>query len=126
MRVERGLKLLQPTNLFCHLWQERITISSTYWYVEGQPFTLRSGSTLKGSGALAGKGARSGGAAATASHGSGGSSSGGGVESNPGGTLGLGSSYCDGLQDQLDKLRARFEWQTEELQRVRHKCLPGY
>ena len=43
----------------------------------------------------------------------------------PGGTTGLGSSYCDHLQDQLDSLQARYNWQSEELQRVRHKCLPG-
>lgn len=46
-------------------------------------------------------------------------------EANPGGTTGLGSSYCDHLQDELDKLRKELEWTKEELHRVRHKCLPG-
>eukprot|EP00775_Hariotina_reticulata_P003285 gene3285-3562_t len=44
---------------------------------------------------------------------------------NAGGTTGLGSTPCNHLQDELDKLRSRFNWQAEELQRVRSKCLPG-
>lgn len=30
----------------------------------------------------------------------------------PGGTVGLGSKYCDHLQDELDKLRSTFNWQV--------------
>jgi hypothetical protein len=35
------------------------------------------------------------------------------------------SSYCSQLQDDMDHLRSRFNWQAEELQRVRAKCLPS-
>jgi hypothetical protein len=35
------------------------------------------------------------------------------------------SSYCSQLQDDMDHLRNRFNWQAEELQRVRAKCLPS-
>lgn len=75
--------------------KERITITGTYWYVQGRPFGLTTPSLLSA------------------------------AEDNPGGTTGLGSSYCDHLQDDLDKLRSRYNWQAEELQRVRAKCLPG-
>jgi hypothetical protein len=40
-------------------------------------------------------------------------------------THGLGTKYCNHLQDELDQLQSRFNWQAEELHRVRTKCLPG-
>jgi hypothetical protein len=40
-------------------------------------------------------------------------------------THGLGTKYCNHLQDELDQLQSRFNWQAEELHRVRVKCLPG-
>ncbi|KAI8466460.1 MAG: cyclophilin-like domain-containing protein [Monoraphidium minutum] len=91
--------------------KERITIVSSYWYINGAPLSLMAlaAPAVAGPGAAAVKGV----VAAT-------------NESNPGGTVGLGSNYCDHLQDELDKLRSTFNWQAEELQRVRLKCLPGH
>lgn len=40
-------------------------------------------------------------------------------------TGGLSKCDCNKMQDDLDHLQSRFDWQSEELQRVRHKCLPG-
>jgi len=91
--------------------KERISITGSYWYVEGQPFTLRAGPSPAG---LRGSGSKVAGLPGLQS------------EYNPGGTLGLGSSVCDKLEDLLDKERSRSAWCSEELQRVRHKCLPGY
>ncbi|GBF92641.1 peptidyl-prolyl cis-trans isomerase [Raphidocelis subcapitata] len=81
--------------------KERVAITATYWYREGSPFRL----TLSGA---AGE--------SSASNGSGSSTQ---VE----GTQGLHS--CAALQEELDKTRGRAEWLSEELQRVRRKCLPG-
>lgn len=91
----------------CSAPQERITIFSTYWYVDGQPFSLRTAAStaLLASGGVGGGTNSSGAAGSGALKGAGGS--------------------CDAIRTELDALRGRFNWQAEELQRVRHKCLPG-
>jgi cyclophilin family peptidyl-prolyl cis-trans isomerase len=89
--------------------KERVTIVSSYWYVDGSPFKLR-GSTSSGS--------SSGGS--TSSSGSGNSSSnsssGGSSKDSGGGAT---------QQDELNRLRMQVAWQAEELHRVRAKCLPS-
>ncbi|WIA22708.1 hypothetical protein OEZ86_009671 [Tetradesmus obliquus] len=78
--------------------KERVAIHSTYWYLASKPLTLG----MLGFPAITASAAGSG---STVHAGNG--------------------SYCSQLQDDMDHLRSRFNWQAEELQRVRAKCLPS-
>jgi hypothetical protein len=40
-------------------------------------------------------------------------------------TGGANATYCQQLGDELEKLRSVWDWITQELHRVRQKCLPG-
>ena len=102
--------------------KERVTITATYWYVKGRPIAL--GSMLGGA---AGGGSASPAAAVvgTGAHHLGGIGL-GGADAPLEHTTGLGKTCdCDKMQDQLDHCKSRSDWQAEELQRVRAKCLPG-
>jgi len=83
--------------------KERVTIHSTYWYLKSKDILV--GKIEADAGKAAAKGAED---AGEAHH-----------------THGLSSKYCNHLQDELDQLQERYNWQSEELHRVRHKCLPS-
>lgn len=92
------------THAPCPLWLRR------YWYYASKPLSLSffapSATSSVGTGA-----------AATAVV------SGGSLQSRTSLTKQVDVGSCEA---QLDAMRSRLHWQAEELQRVRHKCLPGF
>eukprot|EP00877_Chromochloris_zofingiensis_P005127 jgi/Chrzof1/14615/Cz09g09160.t1_CYP23 len=85
--------------------KERITILSSYWYLASRPISLGMLSA-----AISDPKA-------------------GGVTGKPTASTAeksvSGDGSCRSVREELDSLRLRFNWQAEELQRVRRKCLPG-
>eukprot|EP00882_Tetradesmus_deserticola_P006831 GHRQ01007194.1.p1 GENE.GHRQ01007194.1~~GHRQ01007194.1.p1 ORF type:complete len:263 (+),score=64.24 GHRQ01007194.1:203-991(+) len=97
MEVLHKLEGLETTKVGIFVMpKERVAIHSTYWYLASQPLRL---------GMLGGPAGVSTASISHAVHGN--------------------SSYCGQLQDDMDHLRSRFDWQAEELQRVRARCLPS-
>ena len=109
--------------------KERVTIYATRWHVEGQqPLSLRSAASAASAAAASaadGADGAANGVGGARKHKRGSSGGGGGDGGGALHTHGLGSAYCERLQDDLDALQGRYNWCSEELQRVRHKCLPG-